>query len=183
MSPALRQAVFFLLLLAIPTAGYFVVFRPLNEKIKVAKQEIAHKESMLAELRKATAQTEDLAKANQEMQAAIEAIQARLPSTKEMDNVLRQVANLAAKAGLKIPQFRKNEQILPAGLASEQPLDIEITGDFDGFYRFLLDLEQLPRITRIPDFNIVRSDKVDGEMKTKLTLSVYYQGEGKEDGQ
>jgi type IV pilus assembly protein PilO len=97
-----------------------------------------------------------------------------------MDNVLRQVSNLAARAGLKVPQFKKSDKTAPAGLAYEQPLDIEITGDFDGFYKFLLDLEQLPRITRIPDFSVVRSDKVDGEMKTKLVLSVYYEGEQSE---
>jgi Tfp pilus assembly protein PilO len=62
----------------------------------------------------------------------------------------------------------------------EQPLDIEITGDFDGFYKFLLDIEQLPRITRLTDLEVVRSDKVDGEMKTKLVLSVYYEGDGSE---
>jgi hypothetical protein len=33
---------------------------------------------------------------------------------------------------------------------------------------------------RIPDFSIVRSDKVDGEMKTKLVLSIYYEGDRSE---
>lgn len=180
MSPFLRQFVFFLVLLALPVASYFMVFKPQNREIEKAKKEIELKESLLGKLKEATAQTEDLQRANDQIKEAISAIQARLPTTKEMDNVLRQVSNLAAKAGLKVPQFKKSDKTAPAGLAFEQPMDIEITGDFDGFYRFLLDLEQLPRITRIPDLSIVRSDKVDGEMKTKLVLSVYYEGDPSE---
>jgi type IV pilus assembly protein PilO len=176
----IRQFVFFAVLLALPISSYFLVFKPQNREIEKARQEIGHKEALLGKLKEATAQTEDLQRANDQIKDAIAAIQARLPSTKEMDNVLRQVSNLAAKADLKVPQFKKSDKTAPAGLAFEQPLDIEITGDFDGFYQFLLDLEQLPRITRIPDLSIVRSDKVDGEMKTKLVLSVYYEGDGSE---
>lgn len=178
MSSSIRQLLFFVVLLALPISAYFVAFRPLNRTIEQGKKEIEHKRAMLDKLREATSQTEDLQKANEQIKESIDAIQARLPSTKEMDNVLRQVSGLASKNNLKVPQFKKNDKTAPAGLAFEQPLDIEITGDFDGFYKFLLDLEQLPRITRITDLNIARSDKVDGEMKTKFVLSVYYEGEG-----
>ena len=103
--------------------------------------------------------------------------------------MLRQVSGIAAKNGLKIPNFKKNDKTAPAGMAMEQPLDIEITGDFDGFYKFLLDIEQLPRITRFTDLEIVRSDKsggsgaantADGDMKSKFVLSVYYESDGSE---
>lgn len=178
MSSTIRQVLIFLVLLAMPVSAYFMVFRPRNAEIARAKLEIAHKEDMLAKLREATKQTEDLAKANEQVRASIEAIRSRLPGTKEMDNVLRQVSGLAGKAGLKVPLFKKDDKTVPAGLAFEQPLNIEMTGDFDGFYQFLLDLEQLPRITRLTDLDITRSDKVDGEMKAKFSLSIYYEPEG-----
>lgn len=178
MNAALRQLLFLGVLLALPIASYFLVFKPQNEEIAKAKKEIEHKQAMLEKLRQATAQTEDLARANDQVKRAIEAIQSRLPGTKEMDNVLRQVSGLAGKSSLRVPQFKKSDKVAPAGLAMEQPIDIEITGDFDGFYQFLLELEQLPRIMRLPDFSIVRSDKVDGEMKTKLVLTIFYEGEG-----
>ncbi len=180
MNTALRQLLFFVVLLALPIASYFLVFKPQNVEIEKAKKEIDHKQSMLDKLRLATAQSDDLARANDQVKQAIDAIRARLPGTKEMDNVLRQVSGLAAKSSLRVPQFKKSDKVAPAGLAMEQPIDIEITGDFDGFYQFLLELEQLPRIMRIPDFSIVRSDKVDGEMKTKLVLAIYYEGDGSE---
>lgn len=180
MPSALRQVIFFMLLIALPIASYFFVFKPQNDEINKAKKDIEHKQAMLEKLQAATAQTADLARQIDQIKTEIQSIEARLPSGKEMDNVLRQVSNVAAKNDLKVPTFKRSDKILTAGTAMEQPVDIEITGDFDGFYKFLLDLEQLPRITRIPDFSIVRSDKVDGEMKTKFTLSIYYEGDTKD---
>lgn len=175
MSTGLRQVLFCSVLLALPVGSYFVVFKPVNQRIKQGRDEIEHKKSMLEKLREATSQTEDLQKANEQVKQAIDSMQAQLPSTKEMDNVLRQVSGLASKNGLRVPQFKKRDGNNPAGLAMEQPLDIEITGDHDGFYQFLIELEQLPRLTRITDLSVTRSDKVDGEIKTKFSLSVYYE--------
>lgn len=174
-SPVLRQGFFFAVLLAVPISSYFLVFRPQNEEIARARKEIEHKQAMLEKLRQATARSEDLAKSNEQIRESIAAIEAKLPASKEMDNILRQVAALAAETGLRVPVFKKGEKPAPAGLAMEQPLDVEITGDFDGFYAFLLALEQLPRITRISNLEIQRSKDVDGEMKAKCVLSVYYQ--------
>jgi type IV pilus assembly protein PilO len=172
-----RQVLFFLVILAMPVASFFLVFKPQNNEIEKAKKEIEQKQAMLEKLREATRQTADLQRANEEVQKNIQAIRANLPSTKEMDNVLRQVSGLAGRADLRIPTFKKQSQQMQAGLAMEQPIDVEFVGDFDGFYQFLLDLEQLQRITRITDLKLVRSQKVDGEMKATMTLSIYYEKE------
>ena len=177
-SPVLRQGFFFAVLIAVPISSYFLVFKPQNSEIDRAKKEIEHKQGMLEKLRQATSRSEDLARSNQQIRESIESIEARLPTTKEMDSILRQLAALADANGLKVPVIKKSEKPLAAGLAMEQPLDVEITGDFDGFYSFMLQLEQLPRITRISNLDIQRSKDIDGEMKAKCVLSVYYQLDG-----
>ncbi|HYE03137.1 MAG TPA: type 4a pilus biogenesis protein PilO [Phycisphaerales bacterium] len=174
-----RQVLFLAMLVAVPVAAFFLVFRPQNLEIARARQEIGHKQAMLEKLRQATAQTDDLIQANNEMRASIEAIEARLPTNKEMDSILRQVAELAGQSGLKIPNFKKTDKVMPAGLASEQPIEVEMTGDFDGFYQFLLGLEQLARITRITNMELTRAKDVDGATRAKLTLSIYYQDQPK----
>jgi type IV pilus assembly protein PilO len=177
MNVVMRQSFFFVVLLAVPISSYFLVFRPQNERIARARQEIEHKQAMLEKLREATAQSDDLQKTNQEIRQSIDAIRARLPTTKEMPDVLRQVAVLAARNGLEVPNFKNADKPASAGVAMEQRIDVEITGDFDGFYRFLQEMERMPRITRVPDMQIERADKTDGEMKTKFSLSVYYEGD------
>jgi len=175
MNASIRQGLFFLVLIAVPITAYFVVFKPRNQEIMRAREEIAHKQARLDQLREQTAQSDTLADANEKVRESIEAIEARLPSDKEMDDVLRQVSQIAERSGLKLLIFRKGDRALPAGLAMEQPIRVELTGDFDGFYSFLLDLEQMPRITRIPDMELSRSRENDGEMMAKFTLSIYYQ--------
>lgn len=172
-----RQLLFMLLLLAVPLASFFLVFRPQNREIEKAKVEITLKRAMLEKLRAATAQTDDLEAANAEIRQSIAAIEARLPSGKEIDTVLREVAQIAARHGLKIPEFKKADKALPAGEAIEQPLEVEVTGDFDGFYRSLLDLEKFARITRLSDMKIVRTDESNGSMRAVMKLSIFYQGE------
>ncbi len=172
-----KQLLMFTVIIAVPVAAYGLVFRPQNREIARAKAEIEMKEQLLAKLREATARYTNLEKRNEEIKAGIDSIEARLPSGKEIDNVLREVAAIAGRNGLKLPLFKKSDKSLPAGEAFEQPLEVEITGDFDGFYRFLLELERIPRITRLPDLKIVRMGDSDGLMKATFTLSIYYQGE------
>jgi type IV pilus assembly protein PilO len=172
----IRQFIFIMVLLAVPLASYFMVFKPQNAEIAKARTEIELKQAMLEKLRAATAKTADLETANAQIKQSIDAIESRLPSTKEIDTVLREVAVIAGKSGLKVPTFKKNDKKLPpGGLALEQPLDVEITGDFDGFYRFLQDLERIPRITKIQDMKISRQEEGDGNIKAAFTLTVYYQ--------
>ncbi len=179
MNANLRKILFLGVLLAIVIASYFLYFAPANKRIAVARQEIDHKHAMLEKLRLATSKTDDLQQANQEIRQSIEEIQSRLPSGKEMPDVLRQVTTLAAKTGLEVPKFVASDKPIQTGLAMEQQMDVEIKGDFDGFYQFLLEVERLPRISRIPELEISRSDKIDGEMKAKLKLSIYYEGNTK----
>ncbi|MFN0011542.1 MAG: type 4a pilus biogenesis protein PilO [Phycisphaerales bacterium] len=172
-----KQLIVFAVIIAVPVVAYGLVFRPQNREIARAKAEIEMKEQLLAKLREATARYANLEKRNEEIKSSIDSIEARLPSGKEIDNVLREVALIAGRNGLKLPLFKKSDKSLPAGEAFEQPLEVEITGDFDGFYRFLLELERIPRITRLPDLKIVRMGDNDGTMKATFTLSIYYQGE------
>ncbi len=51
-----------------------------------------------------------------------------------------------------------------AGAYNEIPLEMVIQGEFDGFYEFLLRVEQLPRITQIHTMKIFRNKNL-----TKIT--------------
>lgn len=191
MTFSIRQFFFFAVLLAVPITSYILVFKPQNEEMAKARQQIAHKRAMLDKLREATGRTEDLQRANEEVRATIEQFEARLPSRKEMDAVLRQVATIAEQNKLRVPEFKKSDKSAPAGLALEQPLEIQIEGNFDGFYQFLLELEQLQRITRVHQMKIWRAgltkkrntrgsapqtdEYPPGAIDVEFVLSIYYE--------
>lgn len=170
----IREVVLLVVLLALPLSSYFLVFKPQNAEIRQAKQEIEHKRELLTKLQQMTARNEDLQRANEEIRQSIETIEARLPTTKEVDNVVRQVSELAKAAGLESPAIESDKPV-KAALYMEQPLKMKIDGNFNGFYDFLQRLEQLPRITRLPDIKVTRANNEDGHMKAEFTLSIYFQ--------
>jgi type IV pilus assembly protein PilO len=172
----LLEMVFFVVLLAMPVSAYWFVFRPQNVEITEARQEIQHKELMLEKLALATAKTEDLQRANTEIAASIELVESRLPGNKEVEVVLQQVADLARTNNLDLSKVKTDKPVKSARYM-EQPLEMTISGDFDSFYTFLLELEQLDRITRMPELEIKKEEKVDGTMQASFTLSIYFEPE------
>ncbi len=178
MKLGLRGGLVLLIVVGMPVASFFLVFKPQNREIDRAKAEIEHKETMLIKLREETARNDDLARANEETRQTVAMIERRLPSNKEVDDLVRQVSDLALQSGLQDPSL-KSVRPVPAVLYMEQPIEMEVSGTFMGFHAFIANLEQLPRITRIHDLKILGAPKEDIEMKAQFTLSIYFQDEAK----
>ena len=176
MNFGLRELIFFVVLIAMPVSSYWFVFRPQNEEIEQAKIEIEHKERMLEKLEAATARNDDLQRANTEIAEGISLIESRLPSDKEVEVVLEQVASLAREANLELPKVRTRRP-LPSSTYMEQPLDMTIRGDFESFYSFLLSVEEMDRITRMPNLKVKKLDDVDGAMEASFTLTIYFESQ------
>lgn len=172
----IREYVLLALLLAIPLSSYWLVFRPHNERMEQAKREIEYKKKRLDELNAVTSKATTLARENDELAQRIQSIEAKLPTNKKVDAIVRQVSDLALEAGLEAPLVT-SQQPVKAALYMEQPLKMTINGDFDGFYAFMIALERLPRLTRVPEMRIKRTDSVDGFMQADFTLSIYFQEE------
>jgi len=168
-----------LTLVGVPVSSYWLVFRPRNADIVRAESEIAHRKELLGKLQEETRRNTDLQRANEEITKSVEAIEARLPNTKELDSIVRQISDLAVEAGLEAPGL-KSAKPVKAALYMEQPLEITMNGDFKKFYDFMIRLEQLPRITRVPDMKIKRMDQGDGNTTAEFTLSIYFQDTAKQ---
>lgn len=177
----IRELIFLIVLLAMPMSSYWFVFKPQNEEIGQAKKEIEQKELMLDKLEVATSEARALAERIDEIAEGIRLVEGRLPSDKEVDKVLRQVSDLAKTHSLKVPRF-KTKRTVNSGKYKEKPIEVEMTGDFDDFYLFLLELERMERIIRVPDLTLKRSDEEDGSMEAVFTLTVYFEGSDEQEG-
>ncbi len=166
------------IVLMIPLLSFAVVFRPQNTEIDNALAEIAHKRDVLNRLQQETAKNADLREANALIAERIEKDEARLPSSKGVDRIVRQVSALAVDSGLEAPSL-KSLKPLEAAMYREQPLEMTTAGTFKGFYEFLRRMERLPRITRIVSMEIKRGAATDDdpEISVKFTLSIYFQDE------
>ena len=178
----IRELIFFIVLMAVPISSFFFVFKPRNELINQAKAEIQIKQSRLDRLAALTERLDDLGLAIANGRESIKLIEQKLPDKKGVDEILEQVWQIAKRNHQTVKSV-KSKKMLPAALYMELPLDMEMEGDFDGFYSFLLELENLPRITRIHSLKLERlgikagadEDTNSGMAKAKFTLSIYFE--------
>ena len=91
-----------------------------------------------------------------------------------MDKVLTEVSQMADANSLQSNTVKslKTER---GRSYSEQSIQMSLSGDFNGFYSFLLQLEKLPRITRVTNMSLQKISERDGEMTASLTMSIFFE--------
>ena len=181
----LRESLFFLLLLAVPVAAFFLVFEPRNRDIEEAREEIRQKQAKLEALERATTTIQDLGGEIDRLTRAIAMFERQLPAQRDVEVILREVAELAKKHDLLIESLRTDKVIPEAGYA-KLPIRMQITGNFDSFYSFLLDLERLERITALPmlELNRNKREREQGpEMQADVRLDIFFEEPQRSDSQ
>lgn len=170
-----RELVFFAMMLGL-VACTVLLFQRWNRQEQERLASIEQKEAALENLRQATAGIEDLDAKIAELQKAIAFFESKLPQEKEVASVLKEVSNIAEANSLQTRTFRTMKTERTANY-SEQPITMSLSGDFNGFYSFLLQLEKLPRITRLMKMRLEKINDRDGEMQAQLTLSIFFEPE------
>jgi len=184
-----REAVFLIVLLAVPTVSLFYVFKPQNEEISQALEEIKVKQARLDRLAEVTQKIDDIGLAIEEGRESIALIEAKLPSERDVEGILEQVWHTAARNRLTVKSVKSEDPSEAAAQYQELPLRMSVVGQFDGFYQFLLEVENLPRITRIHEMELMRtssrnsgrSESMPGAMTAQFTLSIYFESRDESD--
>lgn len=174
MSGLVRKVIFFVLLAGFAIVGYQCMIKPANRHLAESKQRVEAKRAKLAEFEQATNAADDLSKQIEQLHDAIAFFESKLPPTHEIHRVLEQVTVIAQKQGLKPKTIRTLEKKNNSGYV-EQPLQMEVEGDFNAFYSFLLELEKLPRIIKVRKLNLDKSQKIEGEIAADCVVSIFFQ--------
>jgi len=177
----LREAIFILILLAMPAFAYYcpsIGLAAKNASQQAARSEISAKHAKLQALDQATARYIDLDGEIERLRSTIELIEQKLPKDREEYEVIRNISNLAISHNLSVRSI-KPDKVVSAAQYLELPVRLEIEGDFDGFYAFLLEVERLPRITQMPlmQLNKLTDADEEGMMEAEITLSIFFEGE------
>src|SRR5215212_7017084 len=141
----IREVIFVVVMLGLLGSTNYFVFTKANKKKQDLLSEIRNKQTALSNLQAATAGIEDLNRKIEELQQAITFFESKLPQEKEVDKILKEVWQMAEANSLVTKTLRTER----GPSYSEQPIELSLQGDFNGFYSFLLQLEKLPRITRV----------------------------------
>ena len=169
-----RKVVFFVLLLGMAVAGYQYMIKPANKHLAEVKNRVDVKYAQLAKFQQASAAAEDLSKQLEQLQEALGVFESRLPPKSQIHEVLEQVTVIAQKEGLKPKTIRTLNNKNNSGYI-EQPLKMELEGNFSSFYSFLLELENLPRIMKIRELNLEKQTDGEGQIGADFIVSIFFQ--------
>jgi type IV pilus assembly protein PilO len=175
MNSGLRKLVLFVLLSGVVCIAYKYMIKPANRRATEQKTRVQSKMAKLTEFEKASAKAENLSKQLGELEEAIEFFESKLPPTSEIDKVLQDITVIGEKQGLKSKRVVTLKNKNNSGYI-EQPLRMELVGDFNSFYSFLLELETLPRIMKIRELDLKKQAKGEGEITANFIVSVFFQG-------
>ncbi|HAU36610.1 MAG TPA: hypothetical protein DCX07_02695 [Phycisphaerales bacterium] len=181
----LREIVFVLLLMGIPLAAWWLDFRPTNKLNAEIMAEIETRQEKLRQLNRATGTIGDLEREISSLQNAIKFFQSKLPNEKEVDKILQEIWKLAEQNKLATKSIRTQQRRLDtadaAGPHAEQPITVQLEGDFQGFYAFLLALENQPRIMRISQMRLKKLQKAsEGQIQATFEMSIFFEKSGKD---
>jgi type IV pilus assembly protein PilO len=174
MSSGFRKAIFLILLLGVLAAGYQFLIKKANDGLAQARKQLDEKRAKLAEYERATAQAEDYIKQGQQVEEAIRFFESKLPPTSEIHKVLEQVTVIAQKQGLDPKTIRTLSAKDNNGYV-EQPLQMKLVGNFNSFYSFLLEMEKLPRITKLRELRIQKEKDGEGRIAAEFIVSIFFQ--------
>jgi type IV pilus assembly protein PilO len=175
---AAREILFFSAMVGLLAAAYFLVFTKANQKRDELLARLAERQKTLNDVRATTAGIDDFGHKISELQQAIEFFEKKLPPETEMDEILAETTRKAEENQLTIKTFKPLKVERSPGY-NELPIEITLLGDFDNFYEFLLQVERMPRQTRIGKMKIERIDAQDGQTKSNMTFSIFFEPDAK----
>ena len=176
MNSNFRKFVFLILLVGLGVVGYQYMIKPANKDLAEKQAQVEAKMEQLVKFQEATAAAEDLNKQLEKLEEAIEFFESKLPPTSQIHEVLKQVTEVAQKQGLKTKTVRTLATKDNSGYV-EQPLKMELEGNFSSFYSFLLEIEKLPRIMKLRELELEKKNSLEGQISADFIVSIFFQNE------
>jgi type IV pilus assembly protein PilO len=170
----IRELIFVIVMLGLLGSTHYFVFKKTDSKKIKMLAEIRSRQTSLSNLQQATAGIANINEKVDELQKAITFFESKLPQEKEIESMLTELSQMAEANSLQTKTV-KTLKIETGPNFREQPIQLSLSGDFNGFYSFLLKLEQLSRITRVTQMNLQKINDRDGEMQAQMTLSIFFE--------
>jgi len=174
MTSGLRKAVFSALLFGVAIVGYQYMIKPANKHLADTKGRLETKRRLETKFGKAATAAEDLTKQLEQLEEAIKFFESKLPPKSKIDKVLHDVTVIVQKQGLRSKTIRRLKEKDNSGYI-EQPLKMELEGNFSSFYSFLLELEKLPRIMKIRELKLDKQKSTEGQIAADFIISIFFQ--------
>jgi Tfp pilus assembly protein PilO len=174
MSFGTQVVVFLLLAAAIYGAFYYFVYTKMQTEIE---KKTTQRQELRDEVEKGKVTAARLPEFQREVErreATLQALSRILPSSKEVDDLLRKVQQMAAESSLDVLRF-KPEAPQPREFYAAWPISLELDGNYHNLAYFFDRLSKLSRIVNVSNLKIgaSKSPTISSTIQASCTATTF----------
>jgi Tfp pilus assembly protein PilO len=156
MSFGTQVVLFLVLAAAIYGAFYYFVYTGLQAEIEQKTTQRRELQDEVEKGRVTAARLPEFQREVERREATLQALSRILPSSKEVDDLLRKVQQMAAESSLDVLRF-KPEATQPREFYAAWPISLELDGNYHNLAYFFDRLSKLSRIVNVSNLKIAAS--------------------------
>ncbi len=150
--------------------GYFLDIKGQQQNLSAAEaRELQLKQDFESKWKKA-ANLDAYKLQMKEMEQSFGTMLRQLPSKTEIDDLLVDISQTGLASGIDFKLFKPGKEI-QKDFYAEFPIEMEMTGNYHRFGRFVSGIAALPRIVTLHNISIEKKD-ADGDDKKNMTMRV-----------
>lgn len=172
-----REIFFVVAMLALLGCSYVLVCFGASAKRSALQVDIAGRRRAVAEFQQSVAGMDVMQQQIDAVRKSIDDFQRHLPRQEQLPEIIANLSRLAAANSLATQSVKTLPIERTAGFG-ELPVQVSLTGDFNGVYALLLQIEKMPRLTRVTQLKIAKSDEHDPVVRATITLSLFFEPAG-----
>ena len=141
------------IILIVPFYVFFV--GPQRQVITESRQRIASVQQEIRENNRIARSRGELLRKNKELQEKLARLKGQLPTDKEVESLLRAMANFAQQLGLDVRLWKRAQNVYDdSGLHQRIPVEVELVGGYHHVGYFFDRISKLERIVNIEDIEM-----------------------------
>lgn len=165
-------------ILVVPFYVFFV--GPQRQAIVAAEKRIASLQQEIRENQRIARSRGELLRKNKELQAKLARLKGQLPTDKEVESLLRTMANFAQQLGLDVRLWKRDQNVYDeSGLYQRIPVEVELVGGYHNVGYFFDRISKLERIVNVEDIQMAipqggkQQPGATGEIVTKCRATTF----------
>jgi type IV pilus assembly protein PilO len=154
---------------------YMLFVGPQREAIVTAERKIASLKAEVRENNQIARSRGELLRKNRELKERLEQLKGQLPTDKEVESLLRTMANFAQQLGLDVRLWKRGANTYDdSGLYQRIPVDVELAGGYHNVGYFFDRVSKLERIVNIEDIEMTvpqQNRRTDEEVTGDIVIN------------
>jgi Tfp pilus assembly protein PilO len=157
------------LLVAVPVSAWAIAYRPMNNAVLSAAEEIRQRTKKLSNYDDVNSQYREMKTILNSLVEANENALLRIPTSHNADQWLESASDAAVSFGLVVQSVTTSGE-RDEGAYKLLPVDFVVSGSFASVYKLLQHVEQMTRLSRIESMTIHRLDNEKVEVRLVIHL-------------